>query len=58
MSAEDLLLERKIDCAYEALLLAPTPDLQRAYFARMKTLIATRSAQQVEHMERDKGLRA
>jgi hypothetical protein len=57
MSAEDLLLECKIDRAYEALLLAPTSDLQRAYFNRMRTLIAARSAEQVGRMERDKGLR-
>lgn len=57
MSAEDIVLECKIDRAYETLVIAPTPELQLAYFDRMRALIARRSPEQIERMEREKGLR-
>lgn len=57
MSAEDVLLECRIDRAYETFVIAPTPDLQLAYFNRMRDLIALRTPEQVRRMEEARGLR-
>jgi len=57
MSAEDVLLECRIDRAYETFVIAPTPELRLAYFNRMRDLIALRTPEQIERLEREKGLR-
>lgn len=54
---EDIQREIEIDRAYAGLLGAPTEGLKQAYFERMRGLIARRSAEQIERMEREKGLR-
>ena len=55
---QDLELEAQIQLAWKALLASATADMQRAAFARMRDLIARRSLEQIERMERARGLRA
>lgn len=58
MSAEDLLLECQIDEAYEAVLAAKTEVDRKAAWQRMRELLSVRSREQIERMERERGLRA
>jgi hypothetical protein len=53
----DVIHEACIHLAWQALVSAATADLQRAAFDTMRTLIAHRSPQQIEAMERKQGLR-
>ena len=54
---QDIELEAQIQLAWKALVAGATADVQRAAFAQMRDLIATRSAETIERMERERGLR-
>jgi len=54
----DAGLEREIETARLATLCTSDPEFQRAAAAAMSRLIALRSSDQVERMERERGLRA
>ena len=59
MTAEnDLRLEREIEDAYEAVLRARGDEEVTTAWQHMRTLINQRSPQQIEAMERERGLRA
>lgn len=58
MSTEVLLLERKIERAFDAVLDADTDDQLRAAWFEMRILIAQRSPLTVGRMERARGLRS
>lgn len=57
MSAQDLLLECRIDDAFDAVLAAETDEQLTAAWQHMRELLATRSPEQVERMETVQGLR-
>jgi histidinol dehydrogenase len=57
MSAQDLLLEMEIDKAYQAVCDAKTEEALAAAWQRMRELHGQRSPEQVDHMERQQGLR-
>lgn len=56
-SLQDMELEANIQLAWKVLISAAHADLQRAAFSTMRGLIATRSPEQIERMERERGLR-
>jgi hypothetical protein len=53
----DADLERQIDFQRGLLVTAITPDEQTAAWDEMKRLIELRSPEQIERMERERGLR-
>ncbi len=53
----DAALERMIETARLATLCTDDPEFQRAGAAAMTRLIAMRSRQQIDRMERERGLR-
>lgn len=53
---EDFDLEAKIAASSLQFLAAKTPSERRKIWAEHKKLIATRSQEQVESMERDRGI--
>lgn len=57
MTDADELLEAQIQLAWKALMSASTAHLQRAAFEQMREHIRQRSPEQIERMERERGLR-
>lgn len=55
---QDIELEAQIQLVWKALVAGATADVQRAAFAQMRDLIAQRSPETIERMERERGLRA
>lgn len=57
MSAEDLLLECRIDDAFDAVLAAETDEQLTAAWQHMRELLSVRSPEQIARMEESQGLR-
>jgi hypothetical protein len=56
--SDDEALEREIETARLAATNATDPEIARAGFEAMAMLIGLRSPEQIERMERERGLRA
>lgn len=54
----DIEREQAIEHQRQVMTEATDPHLKRAAFARMRELIEGRSPEQIEQMERERGLRA
>lgn len=54
----DAALERRIECARIAMTLSTDEASKQDHWERMRRLIGERSPQQIERMERERGLRA
>jgi len=57
MTDPDRTLEAEINLSCEQLIRAQTTEARRAAFEQMKEQISRRSPQQIERMERARGLR-